>query len=257
MAVEFERPSLLLALVLVPAVLLVLRFTLVDSGPVQRVFSALVRMAVVALVVLALAGTVYVGTTRDVAVLVLVDLSDSTPPGAWDQVRTFLDALKPRIANRDRAGLVAFAATAGAVYPVVQAPLFPNEAPAIEDRDGTAIADALQLARQMLPGGAVNRVVLFSDGNETRGDAVAAARQLAIHGARVYSVPYEAEPADEVLLEELIVPAEVKKGQSFTITAAVRSSSAGPAEFVLYRDGCKIRARELDLDPGGTTLTFH
>jgi Ca-activated chloride channel family protein len=257
MGLEFESPYLLLLLLVVPAVLLVLRYTLLDSPKAQLAASAGVRVAIVLLLVLALANALWVSKGKHVAVLVLADLSDSVPQTAPVQVCKFLAELEKRVSNPGKAGLATFAAAARIYHPVENHPKFQESLAKPEDRGETSIEKALLLAREAMPTDTVNRVVLFTDGNETTGDALSAAKRIAAHGIRVYPVPYEADEKDEILLEDLVVPAEVKRGQSFTISAAAHATAPGKAMFTLYRDGFKIQEKELELKEGANALTFE
>ncbi len=257
MGMELESPLLLLLLVLVPAVFVALRYTLVDSARAQLLLSAATRATVIALLVLALASALWVSRSRDVAVLVLADLSDSTPQTAREQVGAFLEKLEEKSSNPSMAGLVLFAAAAQVYHPVMNHPDFPDELPRLEDGGDTSIEKALLLAREALPADRVGRIVLFTDGNETEGDARAAAQRCAARGIRIFPIPYEADEKDEVLLEDLSVPAEVKKGQSFSIEAVAHASADGPAAFTLYRDGFKVQERTLELKRGPNRLTFE
>jgi len=254
---QFEHPVLLAWLVLLPVVLLVLRFTLVDSPRVQKGLSACVRVCVLALIVLALGGALWVSKSTGVAIVVLGDLSASTPKSAAEQLQGFLQAFEDRVQNPERAGLVLFSAAVNGVYPIQHYPDFPDTLSIPEERSDTHIADALLMAREMLPSGAVKRVVLMSDGNETLGDGIQAAKLLRRHGISIYTMPYESDADPEVLLEDLTVPAEVKKGQSFTIGAAAHAEQETSATFALYRNGFKIEEREMDLEPGVNRLVFE
>ncbi len=257
MPFDFESPWLLLLALLAPLALLVLRYTLLDSPRLQIWVSALVRCAVLLLLALALASALWVARSQEVAVVVLADLSDSTPQDAPEQLQTFLNAIETRATNPAKAGLVTFSGTAQTVLPLQHHAEFPEEIAPFDEGGETSIEAALLRARQMLPSGMLPRVALLSDGNETRGDALAAAKRCAAHGIRVYTVPYEADNKTEVLLEDLRVPAEVKKGQSFSIAAVAHADAATQAHFILYRDGFKVREQDMELVAGANTLTFE
>jgi len=260
MSLGFESPWMLALLVLLPAALVALRFTLVDSSRMQFALSALTRCVILALLVFALAGATRIKRSRDVAILVAADLSDSVSDTAREQVTTFLTRLEDRLDSSSKAGLVIFAGAPDLVAPIDSNPEFPD---AIEEiapggvAEATNIERALTYAWQSMPSGAVNRVLLFSDGNETHGDALAAALRGATHGFQVFTLPYEADQKPEALLEDLLAPAEVRKEQSFEVTATARSVRETAATFTLYRDGFKISEREMVLQAGATALTFQ
>jgi uncharacterized membrane protein len=107
-----------------------------------------------------------------------------------------------------------------------------------------------------MPHEKVNKVVVFSDGNETDGDALSAARRLAAHGVKVHTMAYTREEKPEVLLEDLQVPAEVKRGQSFGITATAHATQDTKGQFTLYRDGFKVGEKEIELKKGPNALSF-
>ena len=256
MPFEFENPVYLALLAAIPVLFAVLRFSLSDSSLGQRLLSALVRGVVAALVILALADALWVRNSSDPAVLVIADLSDSVPDDAPAQLTAFLDELETRASNPCMAGLVTVASEPVLVQPVVNHPQFPDSIEQPEAGGDTRLADALQLAREVMPHEKVNRVVLYSDGNETDGDALAAARRLAAQGIKIFTKAYTREEKPEVLLEDLQVPAEVKRGQSFTINAVAHTTQDTAGQFALYRDGFKVAEKEIELKEGANTLSF-
>lgn len=257
MPIELESPWLLTFLLVLPVVLMFVRYTLVDSARTQLLLTTVVRMCILALLALASAGALWVTKSRAVSVLVLADLSDSVPRSAADQIITFLADLEKRVSNPERAGLATFASSASVYQPVEHHPDFPESLPKLKDGTDTSIEKALALAREALPSDTVNRVVLFSDGNETEGNAIDAAKRFAAHGLKLYTFPYTADHEEEVLLEDLAVPAEVKRGQSFQISATAHASVESRALFILYRDGFKVQERPIDLKPGPNVIAFE
>ncbi|MFM9960717.1 MAG: VWA domain-containing protein [Planctomycetaceae bacterium] len=90
---------------------------------------------------------------------------------------------------------------------------------------GTNIATALDfagsdIARRERPG----LVVLWSDGNQTDGDALRAAQRLAAHGVPVHVSPV-ASPGPALFLHGTAVPATVRADEEGTIRALVKNSS--------------------------------
>lgn len=256
MPFEFENPGYLTLLIAVPVLFAVLRFSLMDSSLGQRLLAALVRGIVVALVILALSDALWLRESTDPAILVVADLSDSVPDDAPEQLQGFLKDLEDQTGYAARAGLLTVASKSELVQPVVSNPDFPDAVEPPETREDTRLADALQVAREIMPHENVNRVVLFSDGNETDGNALDAARRLAARGIKVYTRAYTQEEKPEVLLEDLQVPPEVKRGQSFGINVVAHATQPTTGQFALYRDGFKVAEKEIELDEGANTLSF-
>ena len=253
----FETPWLLVAALAAPAALVVLRYSLVDSSRAQLLLSAAVRAAILLLLAAALAEALWTTRTGDVAVTLLVDLSDSAPESAPERARKVFAELAARAHGGHVAGLAVAAETATVATPVGPSPGVPEAIARPEAAGETDLEAGLLRAREMMPPDKAPRVVLLSDGNETRGDALATAKRLARRGVRIYTMAYTAETRPEVLLEDLAVPAEVDSGQSFAITAVAHATQGTPARFTLYREGFRVDERELSLAPGATTLAFE
>jgi len=124
----------------------------------------------------------------------------------------------------DRPGLVRFAASVTAVVPPgAPLPAGPSEAPA-EGAGGTDLAAALELAAALMPEGG-GLLLLSTDGRETRGDAIGAARRLAARGLRIDALlPDLAPPRDVRVVSFAPHAAEGAPG-----TAAGRGVPGGPA----------------------------
>ena len=123
---ELESPWMLALLVLLPAALIVLRFTLVDSSRAQFALSALTRCVILALLAFALAGAMRIKKSRDVTILVAADLSDSVSDKAREQLAAFLPQLKDRMDASSKAGLVVFGEAPKLVASITAAPEFPE-----------------------------------------------------------------------------------------------------------------------------------
>ena len=257
MPIEIETPALLALLAVLPVALLVLRYSLVDSSRGQKALSTLVRLVILSLIVLALSRAAWIGTGRDLSILVLLDQSESAPESADDETKAFLDELKARLPESARAGLIVFGKEPRTAMPLRKNPEFPPGSETPVEKDDTYIEGALHFASQIMAADTINRIVLLSDGNETQGDALAAAKRCAKRGIRVHTIPFTASKKDEVLLEELIVPTEVKKGQSFSITAVAHAVSATKSVFSLYRNGFLLSSREIALKEGRNAISFQ
>ncbi len=257
MKADFESPYLLGLIAAIPVVMLVLRWTLVDNPKMQRVLSAIVRCIVLLLLVLALASFLWVTKSDSVSTVVLADLSDSVPENAPQQISNYWNSVTSQLSSKRKAALWTFAATNDVIAPLDSTPKLSKALKKPTQASDTAIERAIVNAWQSMPADSLNRVVVMSDGNETVGNAVAAAKRAASHGIKVFTANYKTEPKDEVLLEDLIVPSEVKKGQSFAVSAVAQASTATPATFTLYRDGFKIQEKQIDLKAGPNTLNFQ
>ncbi|MFB3787520.1 MAG: VWA domain-containing protein [bacterium] len=257
---EFENPSLLFFLFALAGVALAARHTLVDNPRGQRILSFAVRALIMILLILSLAEALWLIRSQEVAILVLADVSESVPATAAAQLHDFLSQLEQRPLNPAKAGLVTFASAPRTLVPAGHHPRFPEKVERAKAEAGgneTSIEKALLYSWEQLPLDTVNRVVLFTDGNETSGDARRAAQRGAEHGVAIYPIPYRADSRDEVLLEDLSLPVEVKKGESFSISVTAHATTDTTAAFTLFRNGFKSQEKEIALRTGANTLLFQ
>ncbi|MEO6740300.1 MAG: VWA domain-containing protein, partial [Chthoniobacteraceae bacterium] len=257
--IEFSNPWFLALLVVLVILPLVLRRSLAGFGRAQRITCMLVRALLLALIVLALAGVRALLPSSDVGVIFAVDASASISPEAAKAAREFVNrALDSRRAG-DTAGVVGFARDAQ----VWLAPdVMPTGVPASQDAPGflskenqaTDIGHALDFSSALFPGDQSRRVVLLSDGNDTGGHALEATTRLAQSGVEVWTVPLRNPEKPEVLVERVEVPARLKEGEAFDLTANIRSNVATTAKMRVYQSQFLVAEREMTLKPGDNSF---
>lgn len=257
MPLEFENPGFLWLGLLIPAAVLALRYTLIDSSRGQRILSFLVRVLILLLLVLALAGALWTSKSRSVALWVLGDLSDSVPESALAQITNLYQRIQSEKPAEGKLALALFAAKSDWIdVPGESTSAKPIQLSDDNLKTETNIELALRQAAQTLPHNAFKRVLLLTDGNQTQGDALAAAKRIRRQNVKIFTQAYEAEERDEVLLEDLLVPTEVQKGQSFAVAAIAHATKTSEASFTLYRDGFKVGERQMTLQPGANSIAF-
>ncbi len=251
--VEFASPwflVLLAAPVLLPAFL---RSSLAGFTRAQRIVCTFVRALLLALVILALAGMRALLPSSMVSVIFAVDGSAGISPEAARAARVFaVEALRLQRSG-DTAGVVGFAREAR----VWQAPgetVPPGEWPTLLDVKATDIGHALDFASALFPADQTRRVVLLSDGNDTSGHALEAAMRLSRAGVEMWAVPLRNPVRPEVLVERVEVPARLKEGEPFDLTANIRSSTATTAKVRVYQNQFLLAEREMALKPGDNTF---
>lgn len=228
----------------------------VQQSPGRRVVSLGLRVVAVLAVVLALAGLRWMHPVKDMNVLFLLDVSDSVPPrqqaAAREQIREFLRG-KPA---SDGAGLIVFGAEAGIESTASRTFEVSRSQTAVVPSERTDLAGALRLAAAALPEYGERRLVLFSDGNENVGDALAAALSVRGVGATVDVVPLGQDRGLDVAVERLQLPPRVREQVPFEARVLVTAGEAGPATITLYRNDQLLGQQEVQLDAGHNLLTF-
>jgi len=258
---EFIRPwLLLLALPLAAVVVYYFLRSLSDFPRRQRIVSLAIRLTIVVLLVLALSGLTLLRQTDELFVVFLVDQSLSVGKEGQDASQTFLEEAW-NAKGRHRAAWVSFGNRPAALSEDLPEPTAEedetNETATKVDQqqfDGTNIASAMKAAAGHVPPGYVPRFVLLSDGNETAGDALAAAAQSEIPIDTV-ALPQRSEP--EVQVSAVHVPAEVQEGAPFNVEAVIHSNHEDEALVEIFRGDHKVVSEKKKLTPGENRFQFQ
>ncbi|QOJ01554.1 MAG: VWA domain-containing protein [Phycisphaeraceae bacterium] len=255
------------AAVIAPVVLLSVR-VFASMSWARRASSAALRVVLLGLIGLLLAGLSSVRTTDTFAVIFAVDTSGSVrrpastlmnfdaarvglpvvgSATALDAARAFIDASTAARGPDDLVGVVVFGGeSAAAMSPSrTRRVEWPDGAPLSE---GTDIERALRLARAMIPPDAAGRVVLISDGAQTQGDALAEARRSPSRGrgpAPIDVVPIEYRSEAETFIESVDAPPRAAAGSTARVRVVIATTRGSTGTLTLLDEG-----RPVDLSPG-------
>lgn len=226
-----------------------------DLGPLRRGFSLGLRLAGVFLLLLALAGLRGLRPFDGVNVMFVLDSSDSVSREEQAAARERVARLIRDKPPDDRAGLIVFGREAAIENSVSTAPDV-TRASAVINPGATDLAAGLRLALAALPALGDNRVVLLSDGNPTRGDALGAAALLRGADVRVEVVPLAGPTGRDVVVARLDAPDRVAPGETFDLRALVDADEAGPATLSLYQNDALVGRQDVQLTPGRNLLAL-
>jgi len=258
-AVEFSAPLYLLLLLGIPVAWWTARRSLAGLGAERRSLSMYMRALILLFLALALARTRYMEPSRDLAVFFLIDRSKSVPMEKKfeEKLFTYMHESAERRHLNDVAGIIGFAREASIERslrknrPLPEKPAFSS----IITRDATDIGAAIRLACAFFPENARRRIVLVSDGNENRGSALEAARWAAQQGVHfdIYPVTYRRK--EEVMVERVIVPPEVRPNEPFRVTVVLRANCNAKGKVELLIDGGVEGTNPVTLEPDKQTIT--
>lgn len=216
------------------------------------------RCVAASMFIVALAGPAIPTTTDQINLLFLVDRSMSIDTDNDRLIRRYIDEAQNQLRPNDRTGLIAFDASVAlrrSLEPKAQHDVA-SGLPNLGQRAGTALAAALDLAATILPSDGANRLVVFSDFNETMGSAEAAIGQLVERGIEVYTVPLESDDT-EMLVKRLEVPEHADMYETYGISAIIESEAETPALLRLYRDGAIMSEMDVVLPPGLSRYDYY
>lgn len=193
------------------------------------------------------------GRRRDrVAVVVAVDRSRSMDltPDFERRITTELHLATQSMHPDDRMAVVDFGADAVLAAPFRrqgEAALAQN---ASVGRDGTDLENAIRRALSELPADASPRIVLLSDGVETRGDAMAGASSALASGVPVDTVLVEQRPGNSVRIAQVRGPGRVDEHEPIDLRIVTGSTRPANVELRVKRDGEPYRVERTRIGAG-------
>ena len=218
--------------------------------------AAVCRLTVLLLAVGGLAGFGLQRETDAQTVIFLLDASDSVSLEDRAKARQYVVEAVKAAGPQDRYGVVTFGASPVVETSVGREPL-PTKPPRAGDGRATDIGAAIKLAMAAFPEDGARRIVLLSDGNENRGSAREAAQLARTGGVDIYAVPLKNDDGGEVLVERLVMPPEVKFGESFLIRVVAWSAKETGGRLSLYRDGEFVGAQPVTLTAGKNVFAYQ
>ncbi|MCH2141704.1 MAG: VWA domain-containing protein [Phycisphaerales bacterium] len=256
---QFEHPGWLLLLVLLVPVLWMARHARRSLGPYRGIFVPVIRVTLLCALVLALAEPLVSRGGDTMTVAVVMDRSRSVPEALVDQAVGWIqDASANRVSGDQLAVVQVAQRPRVAVMPSPESRMTLDLAPG--RRDGTDLAAGVELAKSILPEGGAHRILLVSDGNETRGALSAAGTVAQDAGIPIDVLALTYRHDREVLVERLEVPAQVRPGQPVDVRITLRAQGPSKGTLTLLRNGrmIPIEGRDsmpMQLDAGPTVLT--
>jgi Ca-activated chloride channel homolog len=232
---------------------------------VQTAVLLALRLAWVALVVLALAGPTRRARRSQVAVAALVDVSGSVSASDLAGAQALVARLAAESARRGddvELSVLRFARFPADVpaAPAAERARRSTERLPSPAGDQSDLALALEAGLARLNPDRVGRVLLNRDGRPTRGELAPQVERAHARGVRLFVHPLAGPPSGtDVALASLTAPTIVRPGESFEVEARVVAGRAGTARLRLLRDGepaAPDPERTLSLNPGTTAARW-
>lgn len=253
-SITFQHPMLLwltipvLAIIIIPFLLL----PAIRRKTFKRIFPMVLHCIMAILLLLILSGITVVKTSKEQAVMVLVDFSDSTLD-VRDAIKTRTQEILNIMDEEVDAGIVVFANNC--IYTVKIDDKENIKAKKLEG-DATNIEAALEYALSLMPTDKARRIILLSDGEETDGDAASTARHLAAQGIRIDAMYFDTTALDtqEVQISTFTIDEGSYVGDEVSFFVELKSNVDTTAQLVLYDNEEKCQRVELDVVEGNNVI---
>ncbi len=252
----FENPWMLL--VAIPAlVIILLPFFLLPAQrrkSVKKILPVVLHVIIAAFLVLALSGFHITTKTDEQAVMLVVDLSDSTEP-VKDQIRSKTQEILDLVDETVPCGVVAFGNDQLYALELEKGKRTFNLVTVAAN--ATDIDAALQYASDLLPSDKAGRLILLSDGKQTDGKGEDTARYLATQGVRLDAVYFDTTEMQtaEMQISSFSGPQSAYVGDEMSFTVELESNTMGTAKLYLYDSAGEVVYYYIaQLSPGSLVL---
>jgi uncharacterized membrane protein len=258
--VNWIAPSALWLLALVPLVWLAHAVARTTFNPRQRAVQAIVRSLLLASLAVALARPILSTSSPRQSIVYLVDVSHSVSGHAIEGAAARIEELD-RSAHPTQSRTVVFGRTAARIEGVAALRRFAevDEAGTAEfvDRSGTDIEAALAAARAELAPDSTPRIVLFTDGQATEGEAQRAVLRLGGSRVPVFVEPMAVRSIGDTWVDAIDVPERVPAGATFVVQVSIASQRTASAAVELRSAGQIIGRRDAAVTPGLTVVPIE
>ncbi|MGH7769079.1 MAG: VWA domain-containing protein [Candidatus Binatia bacterium] len=189
-------------------------------------------------------------------VVLAVDASRSVGREGTAKALEILSAARSVKSAETRAGLLFFGQRPSwEFFPRADFPLA-DFSPEV-GREETDLETALQAPVAQIGAGRQGKILLISDGRETRGQAFRALPFLRSRGVSVSVLPVSlARGKNEIYLTDLKLPQQVDGGAGFEVKGAIETFGDAKARVKLARDGVILRDETVSLNPGTNWVSF-
>ncbi len=266
---EITRPFLLLLLLLLPVLYYGYRRSLVDLSRTQRIISLCIRTIIILLLILGVSDLQYLKTDEKLTVMFLADISDSISDEGLTKSTEFLNQVISSQEGNQEVGVIAFTDKSEILKSPEndQETIVSGELKLVDTKekwleedeevgDTTNIAQAIETAWSVFPSNANKRIVLISDGIETKGDVVHTGLRGKDFGIQIDTVPIYPSDEPEVMVQRIGAPAQVKQGAPFNLEVIIHSNHEDLAEVRLSKNKFEAAKKEVRLVEGENRVVF-
>ena len=266
---DFRTPLFLILLVAIPVLIFVQRRTHLGTTKWRKRVTFFLRGAALLCAILALANLHRTQKEQRLAVVFLIDTSESVQPIQREKAVKQINAAVAKLRPTDLFGIIGFARETSVLTGIrekqdqpldsISAELLASLAEQTMRRDGTDILTALKRAIASLPNDTHRRIVLLSDGIHNAGGIRLEDYQplLSASDVEIATIPLDTLK-DAIRVVQLQAPTEVRKGQRFEMRAIIETDGSLPkVPATLYHEGALIRTFEWTLPSGTHSLSLR
>lgn len=217
-------------------------------------FYLVLRGVVTLCVILALLGIqVRLGSSPTATVFV-VDLSNSNEEHIED-VETYISDTVRDMPSHNSYGIVTFGKNT-LVEQFITGEKHYGGLMTVPEKTATNFEDAVSKALTLIPGDANGRLVMITDGKETRGDIHRMAQALTASETEFLTLFYETEETQDAYIDNVVLPSYLHIGDKYSIQVVVESNYDTDAVITLYNGSKQTASAGVHLNKGSNRFVF-
>lgn len=218
-------------------------------------FYAAVRAGSAALVLLALLGVSVSRSDRVTTTVFLVDLSKSNEQNL-PAMEEYLNRVIGEMPGKNQYGIVTFGKDSVVDQFLTRENSFAGIL-SLPDKTATNFETAMSRALAMLPAGGAGRVVVLTDGKETKGELAATASALLARDAQLLALTWESVQGQDAYVENVELPGYLHQGDAYTMTVTVDSNYETDAQLQIYMGSIQTQSYDVHLNRGENRFQFR
>lgn len=218
-------------------------------------FYLIVRGIVTVCVLLALLGVqLPVGGNRT-ATIFLVDLSNSNKEHL-EEAKSYLGETISQMPSGNAYGIVTFGNNT-LVEQFVTGEKQYTGLMTIPEKSATNFEEAISKGISMIPENTKGRLVVLTDGKETKGDIHGMAQALTASGIELCALMYENEPIQDAYIDNVNLPAYLHPGDEYSIKVLVESNYVTEAVITIFNGSKQVASNPVHLNKGSNHFVFR
>ena len=213
-----------------------------------------VRLVLVTLLVLSLAGLQFNFRHKEKSVVYVADRSASLQEKS-KEISEWISKSLVTLPATMGAGVVSLGKKPMVEYPVEPHPDFKG-LQGVLDTNYTDLATGLRLARSIMPEELGKHIILLTDGKQNRGNVLEQAKLLNQQGIRIDVLPIAPSSGPEVLVKTVDLPSRLNEGEFFDLKATLESTISTRGAVRIMVDNKVLREEELEIGKGTSRLVW-
>lgn len=255
MALNVDNVFLLILIpVIIIAAIMLLRMSIVKSDRYVKT-GTILRTITIALLILSTCGMTVVDKAKDNSTIFVTDISDSTKT-TTQKVASFINDAQSNKSNGDKTAVIVFGSRAVTIVPPTAEYTTVNlNAPSV-GKENTNIETAVKLASSVYENDTKKRLVLITDGSETKGDVLSLRNMLKTENIQtlVYDISNSVE--SEAGVREVSLPQYVNINMEYDVNVVIDSIGSQQSVLRLYRGTSLVANETIKLKDGENRYVF-